>query len=213
MTMYGESYASFSDVDRELSKPETDARIIARIEAALVTATDKLNQELGLDFFLGTAGIWYPRSIDIERQVIHAHAGIVSVSEIRFRADRDADWEAFADTDWDLEAWASRDPHQATAMRIPFDHIVLNGTSTIRSGWPRGRERLVEVTGVRGWPVPPGLAVDANVDWARQDIAADRTYPGGTQTPDQQGFPARTVLPDSVIRLRQWALNRFACDT
>ena len=69
------------------------------------------------------------------------------------------------------------------------------------------------MTGVRGWPTMPRKAIDANVDWARQDIAADRTYPGGTQSPDQQGFPMRTPLPDSVIRLRQWALYRFSCDT
>jgi hypothetical protein len=205
MTTYGESYATFTDVDRELSRAETEPRIIDRIEHALVVATDKLNQELGFDFFLHASGAWYPRRIDIDRHVIHAHAGIVSVTGIRFRTGRTADWEDFEDTDWDLETWANH-------PNAPYDHIVLNGTGTLRSSWPTGYERLVEVTGERGWATPPTLAVDANVDWARQDMAADRTFPGGTQTPDQTGFPARTVLPDSVIRLRQWALNRFACD-
>ena len=208
------AYATVEDVKQELSFEETDQRVLTRIESALVGTTDRLIQEIGFDFFkhpdTGTQ-TWFVDS-DAGR-LIHAHDGIVSVSLIRVRSSRTQDWEELEGTDYDLEAWAGSDRHQATAVAEPFDHIRLNGTSLVRGSWPRGR-LLVEITGVRGWPAIPRRAVDANVDWARQDIAADRTFPGGVQVPSETGFPVQRVpLPDSVIRLRQWALFRYSCDT
>ena len=208
------SYATRADVTAELSKPETDTRILTRIDSALANSTDKLIQLLGFDFFMHPASGTEVWTVQVGRNgVIHAHYGIVSVSQIRVRSDREADWETLETTAYDLEAWAAADQDQATATTEPFDHIRLNGTSTIRSSFPKGR-RLIEITGVRGWPAIPRRAIDANVDWARQDIAADRTYPGGTQVPSETGYqPARTPLPESVIALRQWALYRYSCDT
>lgn len=207
------AYATRSDVVAELSKNETDARILTRIDSALVNATDKLTQEIGFDFFRHPSsgeGTWTIHGSG--GQVIHAHSGIVSVSLIRVRSSRIQDWEELDPGDYDLEAWATADYAQSVAVTEPFDHIRLNGTSLVRGAWPRGK-RLIELTGVRGWPAIPRRAIDANVDWARQDIAADRTFPGGAQAPDESGFPARMPLPDSVSRLRQWALYRYSCDT
>jgi hypothetical protein len=212
MTARGDSYASFADVNDELSKAETDPRIIARFESALVGTTDRLIHELGFDFFRHPSTgeeTWFAKGFG---RVVHAHSGIVSVSLIRVRSSRTSDWESLELTDFDLEAWAAADQSQTVAVDEPFDHIRLNGTSLVRGSWPRG-ERLIEVTGVRGWPVIPKFAIDANVDWTRQDIAADRTFPGGTQTPDEVGIPARTPMPESVLKLRQWALYRYSCDT
>lgn len=208
------SYATRADVVAELPKTETDARILARIDSALANATDKLIQEIGFDFFRHPAAGTEAWTVMAGRDgLIHVHSGIVSILQIRTRSTRDSDWETLETTAYDLEAWAAADHDQAIATTEPFDHIRLNGTSLIRTSWPRGR-RLIELTGIRGWPAIPRRAVDANVDWARQDIAADRTYPGGVQVPSESGFqPARLPLPDSVIRLRQWALYRYSCDT
>jgi hypothetical protein len=211
------SYATFDDLDLGLSKPETNERIINRIESALVGTTERLTQELGgMDFFR------HPADPDADDEVrlfntnggstIHVHTGIVSVSLIRIRDSRWSDWVEFDPTDFDLEAWASADQAQATATTEPFDHIRLNGTG-FYFYWPRG-QRLVEITGVFGWPAVPQRVIDANVDWARQAIAADRTYPGGVQSPDEAGIPQLFPrLPDSVYRLKLWSLARYSCAT
>lgn len=208
------AYATLADVQRELSKAETDERAITRIETALVNATDKLIQEIGFDFFRSPTsgtGTWYAQAG--RDGILHIHSGFVSVTQIRVRSGRESDWETLETTAYDLEAWAAADHDQAISTLEPYDHIRLNGTSLIRAAFPHGR-KLIELTGIRGWPAVPRKAIDANVDWARQDIAADRTFPGGVQVPSETGFPPqRLPLPDSVIRLRQWALYRYSCDT
>jgi hypothetical protein len=185
--------------------------VIERMRTALVATTQAINDELRFDFFRHPSDgetTWFVKG---KAALIHAHAGIVSVSLIRIRTSRLGSWIELAETDYDLEAWASDDdPSQDEAESVPYDHIRLNGTGSY-SVWPRGY-RLVELTGVRGWPAYPRRAIEANVDWTRQSIAADRTYPGGVISPDEAGLPILpSRLPDSVYRLKRWSLERFAC--
>jgi hypothetical protein len=215
--MTATSYATVADVQRELSKEETDTRALARIQSALDVTTERLTHELRFDFFRHPSGDEYEegdevRLFDTSGSLIHAHTGIVSVTLIRVRWDRFTDWTDLLTTDYDLEAWAGADRAQSVATTDPFDHIRLNGTG-FYSTFPRGR-RLVEITGVFGWPAIPLIAVEANVDWARQSIAADRTYPGGIEGVGEDGrpmVPARA--PEIVGRVKQWSLERFSCAT
>jgi hypothetical protein len=207
------SYATVNDVQAELSRVETDQRALSRISSALTATTDRLIHELGFDFFKHPDVGTETRLFDGRgHALLHVHSGLVSVSLIRIRVGRTSDWVSLAATDYDLEAQAAANPNQTTAVTEPFDHIRLNGTGSY-SRFPKGK-RLIEITGVFGWPAIPRIAIEANVDWARQTIAADRTYPGGVISPDEDGrmiLPPRA--PDIIMRLRQWALYRFACDT
>lgn len=210
------AYATLDDLDATYSRSEDDARILVRMQSALVDGIDRITEEVEADFFRHPASGTETRYFEGKGgTTLHVHAGLVTVTSIRIRLDRFTDWIALAATDYDLEARGSpEDPNQATAATYPFDHIVLNGTGATFTTWPIGK-RLIEIIGAFGWPRPPRRAVEANVAMARQLMAADRTYPGGVVSPDEQGLPVLpTRLPDAVYRLKAWHSNRFAsCST
>jgi len=207
----GLTYATSLDYQKSLGREEEEPRHLGQIQKALVLGTDRITQELdGADFFRHPASgteTWYVTGNGLPR--LHVHRGIVSVSLIRIRTTRTADWVALAATDYDLESLAAFDRNQSTATVAPFDHVYLNGTGSY-SRWPKG-ERLIEFTGARGWPAIPNRAVEANVAMARQITAADRTFPGGVVSPDEAGQPVLpTRLPDAVYRLKAWHSQLYA---
>lgn len=206
----GLSYATLLDLRTSLQRDdadESDTRILASMQAALLDGTDRITQELETDFFIHpTAGTEVRLVNGKGSALLHLHRGIVSITQIRIRMTRISDWVTLDATDYDLESRAADDGNQATATVFPFDHIYLNGTGSY-SVWPKGR-RLIELTGVYGWPAIPRRAIEANVAMARQLMAADRTYPGGVISPNEAGLPVMpTRLPDAVYRLKAWASN------
>jgi hypothetical protein len=206
-----QSYATLVDLQTSLQRAGTDDDqwVIDQMETALVDATDRITEELETDFFRHpAAGTEVRLFAGSGSALLHAHAGIVSLTQVRIRTSRTGDWVTLTATDYDLESRSAPDPNQPAAIVYPYDHIRLNGTGDY-SAWPKG-ERLVEMTGAFGWPSPPRRAVEATVAMARQLIAADRTYPGGVVSPDEAGMPILpTRLPDAVYRLKAWASNIF----
>lgn len=207
------TYATLEDLLRSLQRDEEDERILDQFESALTDATDAIDRELETDFWR------HPSSNDETETrlltgsgaaLLHVHFGVVSLTTVRIRLDRLLDWvEIDAVDEIDLESRMATDHNQATATVYPFDHLRLNGTG-LYSTWPAG-PRLVELTGVFGWPAIPSRVVQACVDTARQSLAADRTYPGGVVTPDEAGLPVLpSRLPDALYRLKAWHSNLFA---
>lgn len=202
----GLAYATLLDLQTTLQRAGADEEtwVVSQLEAALVDGMDRITEEVETDFFKHpTAGTEVRYLTGSGAALLHVHSGIVSLTMVRVRTSRSGEWETLAATDYDLESRTAPDPNQATATVWPFDHIQLNGTGTY-SGWPKG-ERMVEMTGVFGWPAIPRRAVGANVAMARQILAADRTYPGGVISPDEAGRPVLpSRLPDAVYRLKAW---------
>ena len=202
----GLTYATLLDLQTTLQRSGStdDAWVVSQMESALVDGVDRITEELEVDFFKHpTAGTEVRYLTGSGSALLHVHSGIVSLTTVRIRTSRSGDWETLAATDYDLESRSAPDPNQASATVYPYDHIRLNGTGTY-SAWPKG-ERLIEMTGVFGWPAVPRRAVEANVAMARQLIAADRTYPGGVISPDEAGMPVLPGrLPDAVYRLKTW---------
>jgi len=211
----GLTYATPLDLQTSLNRIETDAAILSKQNQALVFGTERITEELdGADFFRHPSSgteTWYVNGNGRSR--LHVHRGIVSLTLVRIRTTRTADWVTLAATDYDLESLAAFDPNQSASTVSPFDHVKLNGTGSY-SLWPKG-ERLIEFTGARGWPAIPNRAVEANVAMARQLLAADRTYPGGVNSPDEAGLPVLpSRLPDAVYRLKAWHSQLYAaCST
>lgn len=202
----GPTYATLDDLQKSMKRVEDDALILAAMSQALVFGTDRITEELEVDFFRHPE-TWLVHGSGTT--LLHVHSGIVSLSAVRIRPSRLNDWVSLTETDYDLESRSASDPNQVTAAVFPFDHIRLNGTGTY-GFWPRGRA-LVEFTGVRGWPSIPSRAIEANVAMSRQIMAADRTFPGGVISPDEFGAPVLpSRLPDAVYRLKAWHSNLFA---
>jgi hypothetical protein len=188
------SYATTVDLQESLQREETDTWVISQMETALVDGTDRITQEIETDFFRHPAAGTEVRLVNGNGSaLLHVHGGIVSLSQVRVRTSRTADWETLAATDYDLESRAApEDVNQPAALVYPYDHVRLNGTGDY-SRWPKG-QRLIEFTGAFGWPAVP------------RRISADRTYPGGVISPDEAGAPILpSRLPDAVYRLKAWA--------
>jgi hypothetical protein len=210
----GLTYATLLDLQTTLQRTGVDDEewITSQAEAALVDGVDRITEELETDFFRHpTAGTEVRYLRGSGSALLHVHSGIVSLTTVQIRTSRTADWVTLDATDYDLESRAAHDPNQAAATVYPYDHIRLNGTGDY-SRWPKG-ERLVEFTGVFGWPAVPRRAVEANVAMARQLMSADRTYPGGVISPDEAGRPVLpSRLPDAVYRLKAWASSlHYSC--
>lgn len=210
----GVAYATLDDLALSLQRvDEDDAHILAQMESALVDGADRISEELEIDFFR------HPADEDEDDEVrlvngtgsslLHVHGGIVSVTQIRVRQSRTSSWVTLAATDYDLETWAADDGNQTVAATFPYDHIRMSGAGAYMR-WPKGH-RLIEITGVFGWPAVPRRAIEANVAMARQLLSADRTYPGGVISPNEAGLPnLPSRLPDAVYRLKAWHSNLFA---
>ena len=208
----GATYATLADLQTSLDRggATEEAWVVAAQEAALLDGLDRITEELETDFFKHPSSGTEKRYLSGSRSpLLHVHFGIVSLTTVRVATSRFlADWTALDATDYDLESRMSHDPNQATATVYPYDHLRLNGTG-FYGAWPHG-ERLIEMTGVFGWPAIPRRAIEANVAMARQLIAADRTYPGGVISPDESGRPILpSRLPDAVYRLKAWHSNLF----
>jgi len=202
----GLTYATLLDLQTtlQLAGSTDDAWVVSAMEAALVDGVDRINEELDTDFWKHpSAGTEVRYLAGSGSALLHVHSGIVSLTSVRVRTSRSLDWEELDATDYDLESRSAPDPNQASATVYPYDHVRLNGTG-FYSSWPKG-ERLIEMTGVFGWPAVPRRAIEANVAMARQLISADRTYPGGVISPDEAGRPVLpSRLPDAVYRLKAW---------
>jgi hypothetical protein len=208
----GQTYATLLDLTTTLQRGgvDDDAWVTADQERALLDGVDRITEEIEADFFKHPSAGTEVRYLSGSRSpLLHVHFGIVSLTQVRVASSRFlADWTTLAATDYDLESRCSHDPNQATATVYPYDHIRLNGTG-FYGVWPHG-ERLIEMTGVFGWPAIPRRAIEANVAMARQLGAADRTYPGGVISPDEAGRPMLpSRLPDAVYRLKAWHSNLF----
>lgn len=191
----------------------TASAILARMEEALVEASSRLDEALGIPglFFQypqsGTAARVFDGSGD---RVLHIHEGIVSLSSIRIKTSDSADWETVTVTDARLEYWANRGSPHVLPSGEPYDHVVLTGAGT-QVTWPKVRAGI-ELTGVHQWPRVPRTASKGTMDWAAQDLAADMSFPGGVVGPEQVGSPVGpNRMPDSVWRLVNAMAHRHMC--
>lgn len=213
----GLAYATMLDLQTSLARGGAgeEAWYTDQGAQALIWATDRLNE------LLGDADFWRHPAEGTETRLLagggsallHVHGGVVSLASARVRWGRDGAWTDI-DPGWvDLESRTAPDPHQPSAAAWPYDHLRLNDSSSV-GAWPAG-PRTVELTGAFGWPAVPRRAVEASVALARQIMAADRTFPGGTMSPDEAGRPVLpSRLPDPVYRLLAWRSGLHAsCST
>ncbi|MES2210961.1 MAG: hypothetical protein V4515_12385 [Chloroflexota bacterium] len=198
-----DTYATMDDLLLAVPHVPTESRTLARMSAALRAAKRRLDRELGgVDFLRHPASgteVRYYRGENTAR--LHVHEGLLSVTQVRIKLSPTSSWTTLGTTDYDL------DPPQPLSGE-PFFHLILNGTGSYRT-WPR-TYRGVEVTGVFGWATPPIDAVDANIEWARQSLAAGSSFQGGQSGPPDLGSPVGPqLMPDAVYRLRKSQSERF----
>lgn len=209
------AFASLDDLLLRVSSIPQDTRRLAAMEKALVESADRIRHVLG-----GWAFWRSPQSGTTQRtfrgtgtDLLHVHAGIVSLTTVEIRETDDGAWVTVDASDWQLLCKANPQDEFSRPSGEPWDHLQLTGVTTY-STFPRGRTPRVRLTGAFEWdPIPPHV-VGANVDWARQQLAADPSFPGGIVGPDELGRPVGpNRMPDSVWRLLLWQQHRFSCAT
>jgi hypothetical protein len=203
------SYASIDDFLLEAGAIPADSRRLAAIERALVEARERLDLETGFDAFrhpqAGTeARLFHGNG----QRLLHVHEGIVSLTSLEVRTETAGAWTTIDTADWWLEAAR---PGQLTARPgEPYFHIRLSDAADYTT-FPLGEHR-VRATGAFGWARPSQRHIGANIDLARQQIAADMSFPGGTVGQSELGTPmGPTRLPDTVWRLKLAESRRFQC--
>lgn len=187
---------------------------LARYELALLDGRERLDEALGVQgqFFRSPqTGADEVRVFDARGDgVVHVHAGILEVNGVRVRLSPTSGWTTYSAGDVALEYWADAGNHATPPDGEPYDHVVVTGAGSLLA-WPNGRAS-VELTGAFGWPRIPRRAANANIDWARQALAADPTFAGGTVGPSQLGAPVGpNRMPDSAWRLATDMSRRFWC--
>lgn len=200
------SYATLDDLLLAVGHvPQAGSRELARMQRALVDATDKLIDEIGFDFFRHPATGTEVRLVDGTGDGrLHVHEGIVSLSAVRIKESASASFVAVNSADYLLSPAVPR-------SGWPYDHVDFTGVGTYGI-WPRVK-RGVELTGVFGWPRVPRAVINANIAWARQDLAADPSFPGGIVGPEELGSPSGpNRLPDAVWRLKRAMSRAHWCD-
>lgn len=202
------SYASIDDYLLEVGAIPADSRRLAAIELALVEGRERLDLEIGRDAFRhpqsGTETRMYHGNGE---SILHVHEGIVSLTSVEVRTETGGAWTTIATADWWLEA----QPGQLTTRSgEPYFHVRLSDGADYRT-FPKGEHR-VRLVGAFGWARPSRRHVGANIDLARQQIAADMSFPGGTVGVGELGAPqGPTRLPDTVWRLKLAESRRFQC--
>lgn len=210
------AYATLDDALRVLpQKPgERSSDRLARIETALVDATDQLDDALKLRhaFFRSPqSGADEVRTFDGPGgRVLHLHAGLVELTSLRIKRSIRGDWETVDVDDVRLEYWANLGSNHEKPDDEPYDHVVMTGAGT-ELAWPCG-PALVELTGAYQWPRVWRRATRVVVDWARQQLAADPSAAGGPTGPIELGRPVGTIrMPDSVFRFVTAMNQRHWC--
>jgi hypothetical protein len=221
---YGDSFSpgtptAYATIDQLLVRlpqqpPSTSTARLARMQNALLEATDRLTEELGgVSFFRSPAsGADEVRLFEVGIDgVVHVHEGVISIAACRIRRTRTGDFEDVDIDDLQLEYWAKRGQRSTTKPAgEPYDHVSLTGRGTLLT-WP-ATYLGIEFTGAWQWPAIPTRAVDATCDWARQALAADPTFVGGIVGPEELGRPiGPNRVPDSVWRLQVQMSRRFWC--
>jgi len=194
--------------------PDTSTARLARMQDALLEATDRLIEEIGgVSFFRSpSSGEDEVRLFEVGHDgIVHVHEGVISIAACRIRRTRTGDWEDVDVDDLQLEYWAKKGQRSTTKPSgEPYDHVSLTGRGTLLS-WP-STYLGIEFTGAWQWPAIPTRAVDATCDWARQALAADPTFAGGIVGPEELGRPiGPNRVPDSVWRLQAQMSRRFQC--
>ena len=204
------SYASVDDFLLRVPQIPTDTRRLAAIAEALAEARERVDGEVGYDAFrhpqTGTeARIFHGNGTNL----LHVHQGIVSITTVEIRLSTGGTWIALDADDWFLEA----QPGELWAKAgEPYFHLRLSDLSSYTT-FPKGENR-VRLTGAFGWARPSRRHINANIDWARQDLASSSSFAGGPVGPDELGRPVGpNRLPDSVWRLKLAESRRFSCST
>lgn len=203
------SYATLDDFLLEVGSIPIDTRRLAAISRALVEARERIDTEIGYDAFR------HPQSGTEARTyhgdglpILHVHEGIVSLTSVEVRTQTGGSWTTIATADWWLE---TQPGHLTPRPGEPYFHVRLSDSAATYSSFPRGENR-VRLTGAFGWARPSQRHIGANIDLARQQIAADMSFPGGVVGQAEQGAPVGpSKLPDTVWRLKLAESRRFQC--
>jgi hypothetical protein len=204
------AYAVIGDVTALFDAPPTGARL-TRMTALLAKVTDELIEKAdGRDYLKhpdsGTAS-WY---VDGEgRDLIHQHAGIVSVSTLEISYDVGQTFVEVPSTGYVLEGSTPRSSEPVDATREPYFHVRLLPWS----GYPvfPGGVRTVRLTGVRGWPAVPPVLVEATAERVRQVAFADASYGGNVSSDPAYGTPTSSMRwPDTLYKFLEAEGRRFA---
>lgn len=196
-----QSYASRTDLLRALRMTTADARFLDRATEVLADTTRDLIREVGYSFFrqplAGTEDVIFDGP---GGKLLHVHAmaprvGVVSVTTVQIRNSTTEDWIDLAAADWRLES----EPRQTgREPGDPYFHVALTDEGAY-GAWPKGQSLIQLEEAVFGWDALQRDAVEANVDWARQRLAADPALPGGPLGPDEQGQPIASDRPPRAV--------------
>lgn len=209
-----QSYASRTDLLRANRQTTADARYLERATEVLADTTRDMIRELGFSYFrqplAGTEDVIFDGPGG-RRLHVHADAprvGVVSVTSVKIRYRQTDDWTTLEAADWRLEG---NPGSTGVEPGDPYFHVALADGGRYGS-FPRGNS-LVQLAGaVFGWAAIQRDVKEANVDWARQRIAADPSLPGGSLGPDEGGQPiAPDRPPRSVFELLRKEKDRHRC--
>lgn len=201
------SYATVDDFLLRVPTIPANSRTLAAIERALVESRERLDAELGYDYFR------HPQSGTEQRtfhgpgtNLLHVHQGIISLTTVEVRLSTNGSWIALDADDW----WLETQPGDLWPKAgEPYFHVRLSDLATYVI-FPKGENR-VRLTGAFGWPSVRRF-IEGNIAWARQQLAADLSFPGGIVGSDELGRPVGpNRMPDAVWRLKLAESRRFAC--
>lgn len=205
-----QAFASLDDLLLTVRQTITDTRWLANAEDRLRETAADLVEEIGYSVLRSpVSGATEVRTYTVGIDgIVHAHAGIISITSARIRPTPTADWEVVDTADIQLEHWAKGVRALAAPTGEPYDHVNLTGRGTLLR-WPRTAHGI-EITGAHQWPVVPRRYRAANIAWARQRLAADNMLPGGPIGPDELGQPiASDRKPQLVYDLIRREAQRF----
>lgn len=210
------TYATVDQVLALFETPITNSAKIARLTAAIGTATDEIISFFdGRDFFRHpTTGTetWLASEAECDGRILHVHDGLVTLTKLEVSLDRGTSFTEIASGNYVLRGSG---PHQAVdpAGNQPAFHVELTGlTNFAWIGFPRWPQS-VRLTGARGWPAIPASLVEGCTARARQLAYADPSYAGSNPGPPEYGIaPSADRLPSVLYRFQEGERRRFdAC--
>jgi hypothetical protein len=207
------AFAATDDLLALFETEPTGARKLNRLDALLEIAADELRGELGQgrEFLRNpTEGERTWLADGDGGNLLHVHAGIVSLSLVEISIDYGLTFFALAETDWTLQwdAYSSDEPPAGE----PSFHVRIRPYSSYPV-FPRGKA-TVRLTGATGYPAVPPALIEGNAERARQLAFADGSYEGNVASDDGYGRPTVTNRwPDVTWKFIKRESDRFyACD-
>lgn len=191
-----ESYATLDELLLSYgTKVTASGKQLARMAELLKTAATQVNEKMGWDFWnhLGETRYYDGDGTN----VLCEHEGIndISAATLSLSWDLGQTFTDLAATDWYAEPLNPRPGY-------PWFHLRLRPYATY-TFFPAGYRTIKLAGAAFGWQKPPRSAAEANLQRARQLIAADPSL-SGIAGPEELGrVMASNRIPDAMYQLQR----------